>query len=81
MKIITEYWAKPIPDRNFDWCAYRDGDEPNDNGQMPHGFGATRRDAVKDLGESLNLRLDIDWSEQEVDRQIGEEPDGTSIYI
>jgi hypothetical protein len=27
-KIITNYWAKTIPDRQFDWSAWRDGDEP-----------------------------------------------------
>jgi hypothetical protein len=25
MKIITNYWAKPIPDRQFDWSAMEDG--------------------------------------------------------
>ena len=48
-KIITCYWAKPIPDRQFDWSAWRDGDEPNDNGQMRIGYGRTEAEAIADL--------------------------------
>jgi hypothetical protein len=48
-KIITRYWAKPIPDRQFDWSAHYDGDEPNDAGQMMVGYGKTREEALIDL--------------------------------
>jgi hypothetical protein len=48
-KIVTNYWAKPIPDRRFDWSAWRDGDEPNDNGQMRIGYGRTEAEAIADL--------------------------------
>jgi hypothetical protein len=48
-KIITNYWAKPIPDRQFDWSAWCDGDEPNDNGQMMVGYGRTEAEAIADL--------------------------------
>lgn len=48
-KIVTNYWAKPIPDRRFDWCATFDGDEPNDNGHMPQGYGTTEQEAIADL--------------------------------
>ena len=48
-KIVTNYWAKPIPDRQFDWSAWRDGDEPNDNGQMRIGYGRTEAEAIADL--------------------------------
>lgn len=51
-KIITRYWAKPIPPREFDWCATFDGDEPNDAGGMAHGYGATEAAAVADLLEN-----------------------------
>jgi hypothetical protein len=47
-KIVTNYWAKPIPDRRFDWSAWRDGDEPNDNGQMRIGYGRTEAEAIAD---------------------------------
>jgi hypothetical protein len=48
-KIITRYWAKPIPDRQFDWSAHYDGDEPNDDGQMMVGYGKTNEEAIIDL--------------------------------
>jgi hypothetical protein len=48
-KIITSYWAKPIPDRQFDWSAHYEGDEPNDDGQMMVGYGKTKEEAIIDL--------------------------------
>lgn len=48
-KICTSYWAKPIPQRQFDWSAWRDGDEPNDDGQMTVGYGRTEQEAIDDL--------------------------------
>jgi hypothetical protein len=48
-KIVTHFWAKPIPPRNFDWCAYRDNDEPDDDGHMMQGWGRTEQDAIDDL--------------------------------
>lgn len=50
-KIVTSYWAKPIPIRGFDWCAHFDDDEPNDDGQMLCGWGATEVAAVAELLE------------------------------
>lgn len=44
-KIITTFWAKPGPSRNFDWCAYRDGYE-EDGG---YGYGTTEAEALADL--------------------------------
>ena len=48
-KIVTHFWAKPIPPREFDWCAYRDNDEPDDDGHMIQGWGRTEQDAIDDL--------------------------------
>lgn len=48
-RIITNYWAKPIPLRQFDWSATYDNDEPNDAGSMRTGYGRTEQDAVLDL--------------------------------
>ncbi len=48
-KIVTDFWMKPIPVRQFDWCAYFDGDEPNDEGQMRQGFGRTEAEAILEL--------------------------------
>jgi hypothetical protein len=51
--VVNEY--PPIPIRDFDWCAYHDGDE-----ECPwrHGWGATREAALADLA-----RLDDEAAE------------------
>jgi hypothetical protein len=43
MKIVTEYWAKPIPIRAFDWVAHFDDPEG------PTGYGPTEQAAIDDL--------------------------------
>ena len=43
--IRTEYWAKPIPLRQFDWSAVRDGYDGGD----PVGYGRTEAEAIADL--------------------------------
>lgn len=48
-KIVTSFVYPPIPIRTHDWCAYREDDEPNDNGHMRQGFGATEDEAIADL--------------------------------
>jgi hypothetical protein len=56
-KIVTAYWAKPVPSNQFDWSAWFDGDEPNDDGQMMIGYGATELDAIDDLKDQMeNMR-------------------------
>lgn len=50
-KIITTFVHPPIPVRSQDWQAIYDGDEPNDNGQMLVGHGATEADAIANLLE------------------------------
>jgi hypothetical protein len=57
MTILTRHWNKPIPLRQFDWEAWRDGDEPNDNGQMLVGYGRTESEAINDLIEQLEDRI------------------------
>lgn len=52
-KIVTNFWMKPIPLRQFDWEAWRDGDEPNDAGGMMVGHGATEAEAIADLEMQL----------------------------
>lgn len=54
-KIVTSFWRKPIPTNRFDWQASRDGDEPNDNGHMRVGHGATEQEAI---GELLEMEED-----------------------
>lgn len=48
-KVVTRHVYPPIPLRQFDWCAYYDGDEPNDEGHMMMGFGRTEQEAIDDL--------------------------------
>lgn len=50
MKIITKYWAKPIPMRSFDWAAYFDNYEPG----LPIGHGPDEESAINDLLEQLD---------------------------
>lgn len=56
-KIKTNFWMKPIPPREFDWCATFANDEPNDNGQMLHGYGATEEAAIEELLANYEDRL------------------------
>jgi hypothetical protein len=53
-KIRTEYWAKPIPDRRFDWHAVTDDyDGAPDAGWQPIGYGRTEAEAITDLKMQL----------------------------
>lgn len=51
-KVVTVFVYPPIPVRCCDWAAYYDDDEPNDNGHMASGHGATEAEAVLDLIEN-----------------------------
>lgn len=44
-KIITHFEYPPIPRRDFDWCAYHDGEEETGH----YGWGATQAEAIEDL--------------------------------
>jgi hypothetical protein len=48
-KIITSYWAKPIPNRAFDWSASYDGFE-----EGPYGYGETEQQAIADLTDNYD---------------------------
>ena len=43
-KIIVTHECPPIPDRRFDWLAYREGDE-----EGSQGWGRTKEDAIEEL--------------------------------
>jgi hypothetical protein len=49
-KIITSYWAKPIPQRCYDWEAHYEGSE--ERGTAWYGYGSTKEAAVADLIEN-----------------------------
>lgn len=44
-KIVTSHVRPPIPIRQFDWCAFYDGEEEEGN----YGYGATEQEAIRDL--------------------------------
>lgn len=49
--VVTSYWAKPIPLRQFDWEAI---DDNTFDGPGSHvGYGATAQEAVADLLEQI----------------------------
>jgi hypothetical protein len=58
MSVITECVYPPIPTRDYDWCAYLEGDEENG----PYGRGPTERDALINLAEMLSLELDYAYT-------------------
>lgn len=43
--IVTRHWAKPMPDRRFDWVAFLEGQE--ERGE--YGHGPTEAEAISDL--------------------------------
>jgi hypothetical protein len=49
-RIVTDYIYPPIPDRQFDWLAYREGDEE----RGPRGYGPTEAAAIADLKDSID---------------------------
>jgi hypothetical protein len=51
MKIITDYVYPPIPIRDFDWCAFYEGEEESQN----YGWGKTEEEAIKELKENYNF--------------------------
>jgi hypothetical protein len=53
--IHTDGWAKPIPDRNNDWCATLDSYEPG----MPCGWGSTEEKAIQDLLELIRSEEEL----------------------
>lgn len=50
-KIITTFVYPPIPIRSMDWQAHFDGDEPDNEGRMRVGRGATEQEAIDNLLE------------------------------
>lgn len=60
IRIDTEYWAKPIPLRQFDWSAV-DGTTYDGEG-CPIGYGCTEDEAVADLLEQISESSDDEWA-------------------
>lgn len=51
--IRTDYWPKPIPDRQFDWSAIRDSYDgaPDSSSRHMIGYGRTEQQAIDNLLE------------------------------
>lgn len=47
-KITTHHIVPPIPTRNYDWCAFYDGEEEAGN----YGYGPTEAEAIRDFIEN-----------------------------
>lgn len=45
-KILTKFIYPPIPLRQFDWCAWYEGEEDE---RMDQEFGRTEQEAIEDL--------------------------------
>lgn len=58
-EIRVDYVYPPIPIREYDWLATWEGDEPNDNGQMLHGYGRTPLDAIRELLDDTEMHEEI----------------------
>jgi hypothetical protein len=59
-RIITHYWVKPIPDRQFDWSAIEDG-----GNEHMCGYGRTEEEAIEDL-KRLQAE-EADWLEEQAE--------------
>jgi hypothetical protein len=69
-RIVTNYWPKPIPDRQFDWSAMEDGGD-----ERMCGYGRTEQEAIEDLHRLLDE--EAGWQEWEEFQEVG----GTAMKI
>ena len=58
VKVITDFWMKPIPLRQFDWSAVLDSYDGSPDCNCPIGYGATEEAAVVDLLIAVEDRAD-----------------------
>lgn len=49
-QIIAHNIFPPIPVRDFDWCAFYEGDEE----RQEYGYGATEQEAIADLRKNFD---------------------------
>lgn len=68
MKIKTQHIAPPIPNRNFDWCAYDDDTYDGDGSRI--GYGATEREAIDNLLEQCGVEPVLYWFNVETERLV-----------
>jgi hypothetical protein len=70
-KVCTHHVFPPIPDRQFDWCAYFDGEE-----EGLQGWGPTEAEALEDLKrvcqEAQEYQEDMAEKAREHERELAE---------
>lgn len=69
LKVVTNYWRKPGPTDKFDWSASFDDHEPDDNGNMMVGYGATEEDAIDDLLDQYEDQQECEAESEEINHQ------------
>lgn len=65
-KIVTRNAFPPIPIRDFDWCAYFDGEEESNQ----YGYGRTEAEAVADLKRLEQELLEANMSDEDFARMF-----------
>jgi hypothetical protein len=54
MKVVTNFWLKPVPSRRFDWSAIDDDTyDGAPDSRCPVGYGKTEEDAIADLMQQI----------------------------
>ncbi len=75
-KIVTHHSRPPIPTKQYDWCAFYDGEEEAGN----YGYGETEEEAISDFIENYadghDARLDGPDADFLRDRQQDDEMRG-----
>jgi hypothetical protein len=61
-KMIVTQILPPIPIRDFDWCAYWDGEEEGGH----YGYGKTKEEAVEDLKQLDQEKWEADFEDGEM---------------
>lgn len=52
-KIVTTHVYPPIPMRSFDWCAFFEDEEGDEDGMR--GWGKTQESAIANLMEQVDV--------------------------
>jgi hypothetical protein len=69
IKIRIVHVLPPIPIRDFDWCAFYDGDDETPH---LHGYGATKDEALADLKRIMWEAEMDDERNVDTDEQFGD---------
>jgi hypothetical protein len=59
MNIRTIHICPPIPNRNYDWCAYDNDKFDAENSDSVVGYGSTKEEAIADLLQQIEEASDV----------------------